>query len=75
MDDVKEMRTSQQNKCAICYIEFLSDGQKSKSVIDHCHSSGKNRALLCWTCNVALGLIKDNPVIAQNMVNYLEKHQ
>jgi hypothetical protein len=38
--------------------------------VDHCHTTGAVRGLLCGSCNLALGLLKDKPEMA---VAYLEK--
>lgn len=42
--------------------------------LDHCHSTGKIRGLLCDNCNLALGLLRDNPFILINLSVYLKKH-
>lgn len=39
---------------------------------DHNHSTGKERGRLCHSCNVALGHFKDNPVILQAALLYLD---
>ncbi len=41
--------------------------------VDHCHTTGKVRGLLCHQCNTALGLIKDKPETLTNMLAYLSK--
>ena len=34
---------------------------KSKNLcIDHCHNKGKVRGLLCHSCNLGIGLLKEN---------------
>ena len=40
--------------------------------IDHCHSSGKVRGLLCNKCNVILGMCHDDPNILRAAIAYLE---
>lgn len=40
--------------------------------IDHDHSSGVVRGLLCMRCNTALGLFKDNAENLANAIEYLE---
>ena len=40
--------------------------------VDHCHTSGKVRGLLCSTCNTGLGMFKDNQEILKNAVEYLK---
>lgn len=63
------MIINQNNSCYICN-EILS----KRAFVDHCHSTGKIRKLLCNNCNLALGNAKDNIEILKNMINYLEEH-
>ena len=43
--------------------------------VDHCHDTGKVRALLCLSCNTALGHLKDDPALFAKAVTYLLKHK
>lgn len=56
-----------QNKCEIC--------QKENKVLvpDHCHKTGKYRGALCHSCNVAIGLLKDDCNLLNNAIFYLQK--
>lgn len=63
----------QDYKCAICKVDFEEIGRK-RTHIDHCHRSGKIRAILCNTCNQALGLLKDDTNLLQRAITYLEYH-
>jgi len=63
--ELNKIYKKQEYKCAICYTE-------SKLVVDHCHSNGHVRGLLCSNCNTALGLLKDNPITLQVAIVYLE---
>lgn len=73
--DIESLREKQANRCAICGIH--ADDVKHASftynplVIDHCHSSGKVRGLLCPPCNILLGHAKDSPKILLEAVQYL----
>ena len=69
LDDYNKMWTDQAGCCAICGTH-QSTLNKSLSV-DHCHTTGIVRGLLCNPCNVALGLAKDNITTLQNMIKYL----
>jgi hypothetical protein len=40
--------------------------------VDHCHESGKIRGLLCLTCNVGLGMFKEDVDIMKNAIEYLK---
>lgn len=57
-----------------CYLCALCLGGFGRFPhVDHCHSSGKVRGLLCSNCNTALGLVKDNTEVLQRMIIYLKK--
>jgi hypothetical protein len=59
----------QDNKCAICGTE-LQAGYRTH--IDHNHSTGSVRGLLCSKCNTGLGLFREDKQILLNAVSYLE---
>lgn len=50
-EDFTKLLTSQKGCCAICAAPFLKTPH-----IDHCHSTGKIRGLLCGPCNTGLGV-------------------
>ncbi|TES92002.1 MAG: hypothetical protein E3J87_06400 [Candidatus Cloacimonadota bacterium] len=41
--------------------------------IDHCHTTGENKGLLCNVCNPAGGMLKDDPDLAFRLWRYLER--
>jgi hypothetical protein len=56
------------NVCEICRTrpeEFLA--------VDHCHTTGKVRGLLCRVCNSAIGFFRDDPDLVQAAKDYLLK--
>lgn len=69
-DQFDDMLTKQNNSCAICGTTDL--GKPSPS-IDHCHTTGKVRGLLCNNCNRGLGLLKDSKEIIENAIKYLKQ--
>lgn len=42
--------------------------------LDHCHTTGEVRGILCHSCNMGLGLFKDNPLLLEAAINYLRTH-
>lgn len=70
--DYKEMLDVQNNVCAICK-EPQNMGKKNLAV-DHDHSNGEIRGLLCNRCNMVLGLVKENTNILMDMAAYLIYH-
>ena len=70
--DYEVMIAEQNNQCAIC--NATEPGGRHNSgyfVVDHCHTTGKVRKLLCHNCNTALGLVGDNISTLQKMIEYL----
>ena len=64
-----DMLVEQDFKCLICGAT-LNGG--SKTHIDHSHTSGAVRGLLCHICNHGLGVFKDNPDTLRKAAAYLE---
>ncbi len=63
------MLALQNGKCAIC--ETTRAGGKGAFHVDHDHSSGKVRGLLCHDCNTGLGKFKDRAALLHSAVKYL----
>ena len=70
LEEKEALLKSQNNKCKICKDEL----QGKKLHIDHCHTTGKIRAILCHHCNTGLGLFKESPELLTKAIEYLEKH-
>lgn len=69
IDDYDNMLKNQNHKCAICFTdEPLGRGRFH---VDHCHSKGHVRGLLCTSCNMMLGLVGDCPERLTMAINYL----
>jgi hypothetical protein len=62
------MFEQQQGKCFIC----SNEEQEKNLAVDHCHSTGRVRGLLCGPCNQAIGLMKDSPALLIKAAQYLE---
>jgi hypothetical protein len=72
-EQYQEKADEQQNKCFICGVEAGYNGKPL--YVDHCHSSGKIRKLLCQHCNSGLGMFKDNPKLLLKAAEYLKQWQ
>ena len=62
--------------CAICgCIETVTtqNGEVRRLCIDHNHNSKIVRGLLCQACNIAIGLMKDDPLVLRRAADYLEQ--
>lgn len=57
---------AQEGKCAIC------GDQMSKVNADHCHATGRYRALLCTGCNLGLGSFRDSPDRLRTAAAYID---
>lgn len=64
------MFDEQKGRCAICETEITA--YKTANV-DHCHTTGKVRGLLCFLCNSGLGKFKDDKGRLQKAIEYLDK--
>lgn len=68
---VARLTKSQRGKCAVCGGTggALGNG-KSGLVLDHCHATGKARAMLCTRCNAALGQLSESPARIKALWDY-----
>ena len=73
IEEYMRIYDKQQGKCACCGEEKPSEGI-SGLVVDHSHTSGEVRELLCTQCNTALGLLKENADIVNKLLEYIRKH-
>lgn len=64
-----QMLADQGGVCAICNID---EATGKGWCVDHCHKTGKIRAILCSHCNTMLGHAKDNPETLRAAAVYLE---
>ncbi len=72
-DQYEALLTSQNFRCALC--ETDKPGGRGRFHIDHCHTKGHVRGLLCFACNTGLGKFKDNPAALRQAAAYLEAAQ
>lgn len=66
------MLREQAGCCAICGDEFSKAVPMLHACVDHCHATGKIRGLLCKSCNLGIGRLKDSPIRLQKAISYLE---
>lgn len=73
------MVDAQGGLCAVCSQPETARQRKSSDTralaVDHCHTSGKVRALLCTACNTGLGSFNDDPARLTAAIAYLRQHK
>jgi len=73
LDEYFDRLEKQGGKCAICRVRF-SDAKRRRLCVDHDHSTGWIRGLLCFNCNTVLGKVQDDKDTLADMITYLENH-
>ena len=68
LEDHADILDSQGGKCAICE---LSCPTGRRLAVDHCHTTGVVRGLLCSRCNTGLGQFKDSQQLLASAILYL----
>lgn len=74
-EELNILADKQDNRCLICHTYF----KNTKFVIDHDHNCCPGtfscgnciRGLLCRTCNLGLGMFKDNIILLLSAAEYL----
>ena len=71
-EEWEKIREEEGHACMICSI---TENELGKVLdVDHCHSTGKARGVLCNPCNNMLGRAKDNINLLKAAVTYLETY-
>jgi hypothetical protein len=70
-EQYERMLEDQNHRCAICQEP---EKQSRRLAVDHDHSTGKVRSLLCQSCNTAIGKLKDDPELIRRAAEYVERH-
>lgn len=65
------MVDEQKGRCFLCGSR--GSGKDKKLCVDHNHTTGKIRGLLCWNCNVGIGLFKEDPDLLRKVIDYIGK--
>lgn len=73
--EVDAMVSAQGGRCFLCRKIPSGKGPNACLNVDHCHETGKVRAMLCSRCNSGLGYANDDPALLRKMADYLEAHQ
>ena len=72
VEQYDEMVEVREGKCDICG-GTETHHRSGRMNVDHCHTTGKVRGLLCFRCNTFLGATKDSIDILKKAILYLEK--
>lgn len=73
--EMERMLAAQDGKCLICAREPDPNAkpQYRRLHVDHCHTSGKVRGLLCGNCNTMIGLAGEDPARLLAAAHYLQQ--
>lgn len=77
-EQYEDMYKEQGGKCYTCSVPISIEAKLNghdTACVDHCHTTGKIRGLLCNHCNRAIGLLKENIETLSNIINYLRNAQ
>ncbi len=72
--DYKEMLLKQNHQCLICG-KHHENKRHERLYVDHDHKTDKIRGLLCHDCHVGLGNFKDDKILLQKAIDYLNQYQ
>lgn len=74
-DDYNRMFAFQLGRCAGCLSPTPGSSRVKHFFVDHDHATGKIRGLLCATCNMGIGNLKDDPSLMRRLAEYVEAHK
>lgn len=72
LEQYNKKLTEQNGGCFICGKTPEQNGKRL--AVDHNHVTGKNRGLLCSSCNICIGFIEKNSLDIERVKEYLVQH-
>jgi hypothetical protein len=77
LEQYNAMHEAQGGTCKICLRPPSAMGFKRRKgfAVDHCHTTGAVRGLLCFRCNRALGQLEDSPELLRACAAYIESYR
>jgi len=74
LDQYEALLAKQNGICAICGTDKPGNRPSATRFhIDHCHSTGEIRGLLCGNCNAGIGRFADSPIRLEAAARYLQE--
>lgn len=70
-EELQDKMNLQNGCCAICKDSLVGPNSTHSYSIDHNHSTGDARGLLCPNCNTAIGLLREDLIIFESAIEYL----
>lgn len=73
-EEYERMLAEQGGGCAVCGSTEIGNKKAKHFHVDHCHTTGKVRGLLCSGCNTAIGQAAEDPARLRALADYVEVH-
>lgn len=60
LEEFRKVLAYQGGGCAICGKKLNKKGKPLLLAVDHCHTTGLVRGVLCWPCNKGIAVFQDD---------------
>jgi hypothetical protein len=73
--DYEKLLADQHGVCYICGKPetVVHCGQVRRLAVDHDHTTGKVRRLLCTVCNTRVGWVEEDPILVEKIQAYIRQ--
>jgi hypothetical protein len=71
-EDYERMLKDQGFRCKICPAAHDLSKKHCRLYVDHCHTTGKVRGLLCQKCNSLIGFAREDAEVLSGAIAYLK---
>jgi len=72
--ELSDKMNKQSGCCEICGNTLIDRSGSNNFCVDHNHTTGEVRGLLCKKCNTALGMLEESIESANMLIKYIEKY-